>query len=80
MRRLAEDGGLKATRISAAADEARLLSSNDWVLVTRNEPFLRTHPSDPPFSGDDDQQVRLWTDQYSNLIQILRGGLGGLLR
>jgi hypothetical protein len=34
----------------------------------------------PPFSGDDDQPVRLWTDQYSNLVQILSGGLGGFWR
>ncbi len=80
VRRLAEAYGLKATRISAEKDEDRLLSSNDWVLVTRNAAFLATHPSQPPFSADDDQRVPLWTDRYSNLFQILSGGLGGLLR
>jgi hypothetical protein len=80
VRRLAEEFDLKTTRISAARDEDRLLSSNDWVLMTRNEAFLRAHPPKPPYSADDDQRVRLWTDQYSNLFWILNGGLGGLLR
>jgi hypothetical protein len=80
VRRLAEHCGLGTTRISAEGDEERLLSSNEWVLVTRNKAFLRAHPPAPPFSGDDDQPVRLWTDQYSNLVQILSGGLGGFWR
>jgi len=80
VRRLAEDCGFGATRISVEGDEDRLLSSNEWVLVTRNQAFLRTHPATPPFSGADDQRVRLWTDQYSNLVQILSGSLGGFLR
>jgi hypothetical protein len=80
VRRLAEDCGLKITRISGEKDEDRLLSSNDWVLMTRNEAFLKAHPPKPAFSADDGQRVPLWTDQYSNLFQILNGGLGGLLR
>jgi hypothetical protein len=80
VRRLAEDCGLKTTRISAEKDEERLLSSNEWVLVTRNEAFLKAHPPQPAYSAADDQHVRLWTDQYSNLFQILSGGWGGLLR
>ena len=41
------------------------------MLVTRDEGFLRANPSQPPDSDDDDLQVPLWTDQYSNLFQIL---------
>ena len=72
VRRMAEDCGLKATRICAEKDEDLLLSSNEWVLLTRNEAFLRAHPPKPPFSADDDQRVPIWTDQYSNLFQIIR--------
>ena len=80
VRRMAQDCALKTTRICAEKDEDRLLSSNEWVLLTRNEAFLRAHPPKPAFSADDDQRVPLWTDQYSNLFQILSGGWGGFLR
>ena len=64
---------MKTTRICAKADEERLLDSNEWMLVTKNEEFLQSHPSEPATSGDD-RTVPLWTDQYSNLFQILSGG------
>jgi SAM-dependent methyltransferase len=49
-------------------------SSSEWLLMTRNEEFLNmpdvsalSEPLPPP--GD---EIRVWTDQYSNLFQILR--------
>ena len=77
VRRLADHGDMKTTRICAKGDEQRLLNGNEWVLVTRNGAFLRAHPCKPSFSAEDDQIVPLWTDQYSNLFQILNGGLVG---
>ena len=62
---------MKTARISANGDESRLLDTNTWVLVTNNDAFLQAHPSQPEYSTDDDLHVRLWTDQYSNLFQIL---------
>jgi SAM-dependent methyltransferase len=48
-------------------------SASEWLLVTNNEDFLHTRaivegssPLDPPDPG-----IRVWTDQYSNLFQIL---------
>ena len=52
---------------------ARMLASSDWVLLARNDRVLaqpniavRLHPLD---SG---RKVRLWTDDYSDLFQILK--------
>ena len=49
-------------------------SASEWLLVTNNEDFLQhavpssdaSNPLDPP-----DPAIRVWTDQYSNLFQIL---------
>ena len=71
VRRLAEECGMQASRIIAEGDENRLQDHSEWVLVTRNQRFLQANPSDPPDWGDDDLPAPLWTDQYSNLFQIL---------
>ena len=47
------------------------------MLMTRNDGLLRACPSNLPKASDDDRRVRLWTDQYSNLFQVLSGGIGG---
>ena len=47
--------------------------SQRWVLATRNAAFLKANPSDPLDWGEDDLPAPLWTDQYSNLFQILVG-------
>ncbi len=71
VRRLAEDCGMKVSRIVNLGDASRLQSGSQWVLVTQNDRFLKTNPSDPPDWGDDDFRASLWTDHYSNLFQIL---------
>jgi hypothetical protein len=51
-------------------------SGSDWLLVTNNEEFLRCRDIAqaatplPPW----DDEIRVWTDQYSNLFQILTVG------
>ena len=55
--------------------ESRLLAGNEWVLVTRDDHFIQTHPSHPPVQSND-RSAPLWTDQYSNLFQILSGWMG----
>ena len=52
--------------------KSRLQASSYWVLATRNDAFLQANPSDPLDWGDDDCPAPLWTDQYSNLFQILK--------
>ena len=76
VRRLAEDCGMLATRISddpGKRGRDELLMESTWVLLTRNREFVRANPSEPPSSAaDDDPNVPLWTDQYSNLFRILK--------
>ncbi len=48
-------------------------SGSDWLLVTNNEEFLRCRDiaqAATPLKPWDDE-IRVWTDQYSNLFQIL---------
>ncbi|HLK56230.1 MAG TPA: fused MFS/spermidine synthase, partial [Chthonomonadaceae bacterium] len=48
-------------------------AATQWVLVTaRNTLFDDPLLQDRALSTDDTRQVRLWTDDYSNLLQILR--------
>ncbi len=63
----------KAVVISASADEKTATSSSTWVLLTNNEKFL----ADPVVqqAGElltSETEVRMWTDEYSNLLPILR--------
>lgn len=68
--KIAADVGFKTTRIATEADGDD--DSTDYILVTRNEPFLKANP--PDLLGDETQlkhDVRLWTDRYHNLLRIL---------
>src|ERR1700676_723013 len=70
---LADDAGYPARMISNNENPRKLIDSSDWVLITRNKHFLETiettvfiDPIDVPAG------IRLWTDDYNNLFQILR--------
>ncbi len=68
--KIAADAGFKTTRIATEADGDD--DSTDYILVTRNEAFLKATPSE--LLGDETelkQDVRLWTDRYHNLLRIL---------
>ncbi len=73
--RLAKECGMKTSRIcqrpSAEDEKQRLVHTSEWILVTDDEQLLRAHPSVPEKQPYDDWRVRLWTDDYSNLFQIL---------
>ena len=49
-------------------------SSSNWMIVTRNGDFLREQAVQAVIADVDppDPEIRVWTDQYSNLFQILR--------
>lgn len=64
----AEAMGWKTTR--TITNEEGDLDSTDYVMVTRNEPFLKLHPADEPVD-EPTLQLPLWTDRYHNLFQIL---------
>ena len=68
--KIATELGFKTTRIAteAGGDD----DSTDYILVTRNEAFLKATP--PELLGNEielKQDVRLWTDRYHNLLRIL---------
>jgi hypothetical protein len=70
---LADDAHYPARLVTNDGDLRKLIDASDWVLVTRNDRFLtkldattlREAIEVPP-------KLRLWTDDYNNLFQILR--------
>jgi hypothetical protein len=70
---LAEDADYATRLIASEEDPLMMISSADWVLVTRNEQFLNKPET---FAGSQNIAVppnlRLWTDDYNNLYEILR--------
>jgi hypothetical protein len=62
---------LKAGRVHQSAGP--LVKPSDWIVLARNNSVF----GQPAFTGalhplDSRQRVRLWTDDYSNLLQILK--------
>jgi hypothetical protein len=70
---LAEDADYPVRLIVSDEDAPRMISSADWVLVTRNQEFLNEPDT---FAGGEailvPAHLRLWTDGYNNLFEILR--------
>lgn len=70
---LANDAGLDAINVSDDPEDDDTYSPSDWVLVTRNQAFLdRDEVLDRseeivPIAG-----LRIWTDQFNNLFEILK--------
>ncbi|MEJ7638787.1 MAG: fused MFS/spermidine synthase [Singulisphaera sp.] len=71
VRRLAVDSGLKVTRIFAEGRREWLTYDSDWMLLTRDERFLSATPTILSPDSAPELSVPLWTDDYSNLFQIL---------
>jgi hypothetical protein len=65
---------LQTAMIESHSDEANGIGSASWVLLTRNEEFLQD--PDVLLSTTDESEAELrpclWTDDYSNLFQILK--------
>ena len=70
---LAEDADYATRLIASDEDAPQMISSADWVLVTRNQGFLNQPET---FAGsqriDVPPGLRPWTDDYNNLFEILR--------
>jgi hypothetical protein len=69
---LASDSGYAVRLISNGDDRRKLIDASDWVLVTRNTRFLDdldTSVVVEPVSVP--PHLRIWTDDYNNLFQIL---------
>jgi hypothetical protein len=70
---LANDSSYPARLITNSDDRRKLIDASDWVLVTRNAHFLsdlETSVLIDPITVP--ARLRLWTDDYNNLFQILR--------
>jgi len=70
---LASIDGLAARFVRSAKDDEHLYSQADWILMTRDAAFF----SRPEISGsakmiEERPGLRLWTDDYNNLLQVLK--------
>ena len=73
IKQLADEIGYEAVLVADRSDDNPYASHSDWVIVTRNREFL----TDPevvkksvtikPIAG-----MKIWTDDFSNLFQILK--------
>lgn len=73
--KLAAASGLDVRCVDAGGDGRRVLAS-DWMILSRDKEVFQQPAfaglADQPPEGTDLQRVRLWTDDYSNLYQLLR--------
>lgn len=73
VRQIAEHAGYRAVLVRSHKDEEDLILTADWVLVTRNRGILQ-NPAIIIHSKSIVKRtgLRIWTDQYNNLLQILK--------
>jgi spermidine synthase len=73
VRQLAEATGKTARLVENDEDDAKEIAASQWVLVTSRRELLDTpelSDSYTPIEGK--KGLRTWTDDYSNLFQILK--------
>ena len=71
--KLADSMGKEAKVVNTASDETKALAATEWVLVTGQHSLFKT----PLLKGvvedlSRDAHLRVWTDDYSNLYQVLK--------
>jgi hypothetical protein len=70
---IAKDAGLRAMSVHSHGDEQNGLYFADWVLVTANQAFLaQPEVFNNAFPTHLRTDVRLWTDNYSSLLPLLK--------
>jgi hypothetical protein len=74
VRQQAERLGMEPLRVHSAADPARVLFDNDWVLASADpDVVLRVRATRPELQGwPDVGTLRLWTDDFSSLFPVLK--------
>ncbi len=73
--RLAKEHGLHATLVSdSGKDGDEDYTNTDWVLISRDAAALQAKPimDASPEPPEEKPGWRTWTDDYSNLVQILK--------
>jgi protein-L-isoaspartate O-methyltransferase len=70
---LAQASGMQAMRVSTVANEQRGEFTAIWMLVTASPAFFHLPAVAPHVHNPTlDPRVRLWTDDYSSLLPLLR--------
>ncbi len=72
--RLAKEHGAHALAVYEWGGEVGNRTQSDWVLVSRDPQALKATEIEEakPEALEDDASLRTWTDDYSNLVQILK--------
>jgi spermidine synthase len=72
--RIAKEEGARAVLVTDEPDEDAPRSRTDWVLVSKDPSALEAPEIQDADAGDAEDEVswRTWTDDYSNLVQILK--------
>jgi hypothetical protein len=70
VRKLAEHFDLGVSEIIAGDGTHEYRS--EWVLLTRNTAFLAANPTQLSTAQPKPRGVHLWTDDYSNLLEVLK--------
>ncbi len=70
---IAKDAGLYAMSVHSHGDEQNGLYFADWILVTTNQAFLsQPEVVNNAFPTPVRADLRLWTDNYSSLLPLLK--------
>jgi hypothetical protein len=64
--------GRQAYEVHVDADDARLRGESSWVLMVDRRHFRGALPADVATPIERRQDFRVWTDDYSNLLAVLR--------
>jgi len=72
--RLARENGAHAVAVYEGAAEEDSRTQSDWVLVSRDPKALKEKEIEAAGAepAGDRENLRTWTDDYSNLVQILK--------
>jgi spermidine synthase len=72
--RLAAENGAHAVLVAEASGDDDSRTQSDWVLVSRDARALKARAIEEAGAepAEDDARLRTWTDDYSNLVQILK--------
>ncbi len=69
---LARASGMTARRITSPPDDQRGEFTSTWMLLTDNAGFFSMPDVAHASSPDENPRARLWTDDYSSLLPLLR--------
>ena len=74
MRKLAEHFSFEALAISKESDYSIGNYANNYMLLTKNKKLINTEAMQEAITKKEEQtdNIKLWTDDYSNLFQILK--------